>query len=134
MPRFPVVDRLFLVIGIVALATPPLADATQGNTRRARAVSGRVLQVGADTPIPSVQVLVRGERIGSRTGAQGRFTLADVPEGPVELVLRHPCYFPVQVTLPASGDVSIAIGLPYDQASTRRAGCGGLGARSPDTP
>ncbi len=129
-----VVSRMLLVIGIIALVSPPLADATQGGTGSTRAIAGRVLQVGVDTPIPGVQVRVRGERIGSSTGAQGRFALADVPAGPVELVLRHPCYFPVQVTLPATGDVSVAIGLPYDQASNRRAGCGGLDARKPDTP
>ncbi len=82
--------------------------------------------------MPTVQVVVRGQRIGVATGADGRFKLPEVPEGALELVLRHPCCFPVQVSRPTTGDAAIALGLPFDEASLRRAGCGGLDARSPD--
>lgn len=132
MPRWTVLSPLLLAIGIIAAATPPRADANA--PQRARIVSGRILQVGTVSPIPTVQVMIRGERIGVTTGADGRFALSEVPEGAVELVLRHPCYFPVQIALPATGDAAFAIGLPFDQRSLQRAGCGGLGARNPDTP
>jgi hypothetical protein len=48
-------------------------------------------------------------------------------------VFKHPCYFTVQVTIPADSSVAVSIGLPFDQASLRRPGCGGLGARGPDS-
>ncbi len=130
MTPWKISSSFLLAIVIFAAATPPRADAN--GTRSARAISGRILQVGTVEPIPSVQVSIRGERIGVMTTATGRFELPEVPEGSAELVLRHPCYFPVQIALPATGDAVIAIGLPFDESSLQRAGCGGLGARSPD--
>ncbi len=130
MRRLLVVNSLTLTFGIIAAVLPHRAAATDARTFRA--ISGRVLQVGTTTPIPTVQVMVRGQRIGVPTDTHGRFALPDVPEGSVEIVLRHPCYFPVQVTMPAAGDAAIVIGLPFDQTSLKRAGCGGLGARNPD--
>lgn len=120
-----------LALGVIITAASPRANAP--HTPATRVISGRVLQVESVTPIATVQVMVRGERIGVFTNVYGRFTLPDVPTGTVELVLRHPCYFPVHVALPATGDAVVAIGLPFDESSLRRAGCGGLGARSPDT-
>jgi hypothetical protein len=131
MTRWKVLSPFVLAVVILAAATPPRADAN--TARRTRAISGRILQVGTAAPIASVQVMIRGERIGSMTATNGRFDLPDVPDGPAELVLRHPCYFPVYIALPAAGDATIAIGLPFDESSLKRAGCGGLGARRPDT-
>ena len=130
MARWTVLTSLILAIGIIAAAAPTRADADAA--RKTRTVSGRILEVGTVAPISSVQVVLRGERIGTMTAANGRFELPEVPEGATELVLRHPCYFVVQVVLPAAGDAVIALGLPFDESSLRRAGCGGLDARSPD--
>ncbi len=115
---------------LVSATNVPPAQASQPQTR---VVSGQVLQVGSYTPITSVRAYVRGTRIGAVSTKHGRFILRDVPEGTTELVLRHPCYFPLQITIPASGQVSVSVGLPFDAAALARAGCGGAGARAADS-
>jgi len=48
-------------------------------------VTGRVVSVEGKTPLGDVQILVEGTSIVAITGAEGRFTLRNVPVGPREL-------------------------------------------------
>ena len=94
-----------------------------------RPVYGRVIDAGTGKPIESVPVIASGAQIGTVTKANGTFVLSNVPGDLTRIEFRHPCYFRVQVTIPENRDVEVEIGLPFDQSSLQRAGCGGLGAR-----
>ena len=114
-----------------------VALALSGHTRRAesrtaseRSVYGRVTDAGTSTSLAGVQAAVRGTRLASVTRTNGTFTVRAVPVDSVQLLFQHPCYLPVYVVMPPGGDVNVTIGLPYDETSRNRAGCGGLGARS----
>lgn len=66
---------------VLALTAPSLAHA-QGT------VSGRVLQGATLQPLAGVQVVVVGGTIGAITNSDGRYTLASVPAGTVNVEAR----------------------------------------------
>jgi hypothetical protein len=70
-------------------------------------------------------VHVSGQGLGNLTTNAGLFKIHDVPAGVQEVEFEHPCYMPVKVTIPAEGDVSLSIGLPYDSASLKKPFCSG---------
>lgn len=115
------------------LAAHSLAPAASPLRAAVRSIHGRVVEVGGTAAVSEVQVSVAGISVGTKTSAKGTYELRDLPAGTTQLVFRHPCYFPVQITIPADGDIAVSIGLPFDQTSLRRAGCGGAGARKPDS-
>lgn len=80
-------------------------------------------------PVPSVRAVVQLDTIGAVGNDVGVFVITGVPTGAQSIVIQHPCYFPVQIAIPAAGDVELDIGLPYNAASVRRAGCGGIQKR-----
>jgi len=98
-----------------------------------RRVAGRIVDAETGAPLPHVKATIGGVALGGESSDRGTFELRDVPSGAKELVLQHPCYLQVRVALPAEDDVEVRLGLPFDQTSRRRAGCGGLGARK-DSP
>ncbi len=116
-----------LVLSATVLSGFSITPSTTLTTTRT--VTGRVMDAGNMTGLSSVDVVASGHQIGVQTKSTGEFRLDDVPEGATRIALRHPCYFNVQVTIPTTGDVEMEIGLPFDRASLKRAGCGGLGAR-----
>lgn len=95
-----------------------------------RVVHGRVIDAGTGKPVERVPVMVVGDTVGTFTDVDGAFALSGVPSNRSRIEFRHSCYFPVQVAISNDADVEIEIGLPFDQASLRRSGCGGLGARA----
>ena len=117
---------LSVVTGVAIDAPKPVTQA------RARSVSGRVIDGGTGKPVDGAKIIAIGAGIGSTSGANGVFTLASVPADVPRVEFRHPCYFAVQVTVPVNTDVEIEIGLPFDNTSLQRPGCGGLGARKKD--
>ncbi|SMB97731.1 TonB-dependent receptor plug [Hymenobacter roseosalivarius DSM 11622] len=64
----------FLVLGWLL---PPLAHAQTGG----RSVTGVVTALDDRSPLPGVNVIVKGTTNGVQTGADGRYTLPNVPEG-----------------------------------------------------
>ena len=118
-----------LILGLALLATLGLAPAAPA--RGGRAVHGRVTDAETGDPLASVSVVAVGTRAGAISTASGRFVIRDVDGGESTVLLRHPCYLPVRVTIPETGDVQLSLGMPFDESSLRRAGCGGLGARRP---
>src|SRR5207249_7997629 len=48
-------------------------------------VEGRVTAAASGAPIPSAEVSVVGTNLGTRTNADGRFVLLDIPAGPHDL-------------------------------------------------
>lgn len=69
---------------ILALMLAPTALAGQG-----RVVRGIVVDSSSGAPITGANIAVRGTTIGAVTGADGRFTIANVPAGDVPLVVRR---------------------------------------------
>lgn len=112
-----------------ALTAPAQAHRTPNEVPR-RSVSGRVFDAGTGKPIESVPITVIGEAIGTLTNANGKFTMAAVPATRSRIEFRHPCYFAVQVNVSNDTDAEIEIGLPFDQSSLNRPGCGGLAERT----
>ena len=94
-----------------------------------RTVSGRIVDAGTGKQLASVAVVAVGARVGSTSDASGTFAMTSVPSDVSKIDFRHPCFLPVQVTIAKDADVEIEIGLPFDQSSLQRPGCGGLGAR-----
>ena len=122
--RTSLVTIVLSISGAVAFTQPSVV-----HTGQVRAVHGRVIDAGTGRPIEGVKIAVFATQLGIATNVEGKFALKDVPSGSARVDFRHPCYLPVQVTTPIAGDVDIEMGLPFDNASLQRPGCGGLGAR-----
>lgn len=121
-----ILATLIVSLGVIGFAT---AFAPYHPRATTRTISGRVADSGTGRALPNVQVVVQGTTVGIVTDANGVFQLQNVPETLSQLQFKHPCYFPTGVTIAATLEFEIEIGLPFDQSSTKRPGCGGLGAR-----
>ena len=73
----PIVAALALVVGLVLITAPAAA---QTGT-----IEGRVTSAGSGDPVEGAQVAIVGTSIGTRTGADGRFVLLNVPAGTSQL-------------------------------------------------
>jgi len=72
-----------LVVALLAAATAPVA--AQGTGR----INGTVLSEVGTRPIPAAQVTIRGTTLGSVSGDDGRFTIANVAAGRQTVDIRH---------------------------------------------
>ena len=79
--------RFFAAFVAAALFTIPPAVAAQGAS--GARLTGRVVATAGERPIAGAQVVVRGTTIGSVTGDDGRFTIANVPVGRQTIDVRH---------------------------------------------
>ncbi len=83
-----------LALGVLAalglIAPPAAAQQPTGIVR------GTVVQSGTRAPLPNVQVLVTGTRIGAVTNGSGAFSIANVPVGPRRLQARLIGYAPAE--------------------------------------
>ncbi|MGQ0641177.1 MAG: TonB-dependent receptor domain-containing protein [Gemmatimonadaceae bacterium] len=94
----------FVRRAVVALALiAPTLSAQTGSIR------GRVNDASAARGLADVQVLVSGTRIGAITGADGAYTLANVPAGAREVTARRLGYQPLTktTTVAAGGAVTV---------------------------
>ncbi len=74
-----------------------------------RRITGRVVEEGGTTPLPSVSITVPGTTVGAVTGDNGTFTLL-VPAGDVQLSARRIGYRRRSFTIGASqNDVQVAL-------------------------
>ncbi len=85
-----------LLFSIGLLALPALDAAAQG-----RRLTGRITTAGTGEPVPAVNVVVAGTRVGTVTDAEGRYSLA-VPAGAVQLQVRRIGFRPRTVAVPAA--------------------------------
>ncbi|MEY3186976.1 MAG: hypothetical protein RL675_800, partial [Bacteroidota bacterium] len=69
-----------------------------------RTVSGKVADASG-TPVANASVIVKGTRTGTTTNATGNFSFS-VPTGAKTLVISAIGMAPVEVTIPASGNVN----------------------------
>lgn len=72
---------LWLLVGALVLAGLPAESAAQ--TRGT--IVGQIVDATTSQPLASVQVFVPGTSLGTLTDVQGRFSIANVPAGTVEL-------------------------------------------------
>ena len=79
-PSFPG-GRLLPVLGTFALALAVLAAPL--HAQQTGTITGQVVDATNDRPLPGAQVSVAGTGIGVLSGAEGRFTLSNVPAGEV---------------------------------------------------
>jgi TonB-linked SusC/RagA family outer membrane protein len=76
----------FTVAGALTLASFAGPLAAQGT------VTGRITTVPSGAPLSDSRVLAIGTTVAASTGADGRFTLRNLPDGPVELQVLHVGY------------------------------------------
>jgi TonB-linked SusC/RagA family outer membrane protein len=86
-----------------ALPTSPRASAVAG------VVSGRVTNSATGAPLPGAQVVVVGTQLGATTGADGRYSIAGVPDGSHQIRATLLGYSASEVTVTvASGQTAAA--------------------------
>lgn len=95
----------------------------------ARTLYGQITGSNGSDSLMNVRVQIVGATIGTMTDNRGMFRLADVPDGTIRLRVQHPCFLTVEVEVPAGEDAEVSVGLPFNHASVRQPGCGGLGQR-----
>lgn len=87
--------RSSLVLHLLALAAVCVSAGAQQSTGR---VIGRVIDATTGTGLTDVGVQVVGTTIGTTSGIEGRFTIAEVPAGTVTLHVRRIGYQPKTIT------------------------------------
>jgi TonB-linked SusC/RagA family outer membrane protein len=90
---------------VVPLILAPTALAAQG-----RVVRGIVVDSSTGAPITAANVAVRGTTIGASTGSDGRFTITNVPDGEVPLIVRRIGYRARELRVRADeGEIRVAM-------------------------
>jgi outer membrane receptor protein involved in Fe transport len=87
------------VLSAGILFAPPLAaqEAQTAPPATGRVV-GRIVEAGQGSPIPGAQIEVNGTQLRASSAVDGRFSIADVPAGPVSITARMIGYQPKTVT------------------------------------
>lgn len=108
---FVAVSVLYLAIlpGLSAQDTIPAVPAPAEQPQRTGRIVGRVLEEGTGAPIAGAQVGIAAGGTSVSAGFDGRYTLSNVPAGPVALAVRAIGYAPKTVSgieVPPGGVVS----------------------------
>jgi len=75
-----------------------------------RAVSGTVVDAQTGEPIEGARITVRGTALAVASGAGGRFSLPNAPQGPLAITVRRIGYQPTVINLtPDQGDVRASL-------------------------
>ena len=98
--------RLFLLLLIGLLAADPLAA-------QERTIAGTVTDSAGGQPLENVRVAVRGTALGTVTGANGRFVIANAPTGPLTLMVRRIGYRAAEQEVGA-GETEVEVALVRD--------------------
>jgi TonB-dependent starch-binding outer membrane protein SusC len=96
-----------IAIAIAATATPRSVSAQTGR------ITGTVVAEAGQRPMPGATVAVRGTTLGSLTGDDGKFSIANVPVGPHVLEVRRIGFGATtrNVTVTADQAVNVTIAL-----------------------
>ena len=90
------------------------AGAQQAGTGR---ITGTVTDRTAGAPIPNVSVTVTGSTAGGRTGADGRYTIADVPAGTRRIHVARIGYAPADQQVMVSAGQTTTLNVALSAAS-----------------
>lgn len=95
------------LVALSASTSTLLAQAASGTIR------GHVSDAASGRPLPDVQVLVSGTRIGALSNANGDYSIAGAPSGAQTVTVRRIGYQPVTraVTVAAGGSVVLDVSL-----------------------
>jgi TonB-linked SusC/RagA family outer membrane protein len=101
-------SRLALLLPALLAATPPATASAQAGR-----IIGLITDRTAGAPVANVSVTINGTQLGGRTGAEGRYTISDVPAGTQRVKAARIGYTPVeqQVTVAAGQTVTLNIAL-----------------------
>jgi len=82
-------------------AQPEVEAGTEGSgvVARTRALRGRVLERGTRKPLAGVSVFALPSKLKAVTGDDGRFEIAEVPEGPLSVVVNYAGYQRLEETI-----------------------------------
>jgi TonB-linked SusC/RagA family outer membrane protein len=110
--RVPSVVALAALAALVAPLAPG-AGSVAGQAAPLGTVTGTVRSAESREPLPAVTLTVSGTQLGAITGADGRFTIANVPAGTQQVVARRLGYGAdsVRIAVPSGGRVTVDIGL-----------------------
>ena len=77
------IPRVVTLAVLSAIATPlaPRLGSVAAQAAQLGTVSGTVRSAESREPLPAVTLTVSGTQLGAITGADGRFTIANVPTG-----------------------------------------------------
>ena len=108
MPRLSHVLAAIALVAFPILSPPLQAQAAAGR------ITGVVLDSATGRPLPAVQVLVAGTRLGAATNDAGRFVIGGVPAGTVGIETRRVGYRGGRVAaviVPAGGTAEVELRL-----------------------
>jgi hypothetical protein len=89
------VYRTIATLFLLGLALPALAGAQAPTTGR---IVGRIIDAASGAGLSDAGVQVVGTPIGTMSGVDGRFTIANVPAGTVTIMVRRIGYAPKTIT------------------------------------
>src|SRR5258708_24333907 len=94
-------------------------------------ITGRVLDTGAQQPVPDVSVFVEGTRRGAVSAADGTFSIGGVPSGSQTVRARRIGFgAPVQtVVVPNAGSIALIFGLDNKAAALQEVLTTGYGTQ-----
>ena len=87
-----IVRRARILLWSALFVLPVASAAAQGK------ITGRIIDAKTGAGITEATVLVEGSTIGARSVIDGRFTIAQVPSGTADLVIRRIGYAAKRVT------------------------------------
>lgn len=101
------------VVGVMGLGTlahgaPVAASMNFKGTKIDKSVTGQVLSVDDNTPIPGVSVVLKGTRTGTNTDADGKFKI-DVPDNAAVLVISSVGFVTQEIPVGAKSEISISL-------------------------
>jgi TonB-dependent starch-binding outer membrane protein SusC len=112
MPSTRLLSRLALLLPALSFlaAIAPATVSAQGSAGR---IVGLITDRTAGAPVPNVSVTVNGTQLGGRTGADGRYTIGEVPAGTQRVKAARIGYAPFeqQVTITAGQTLTLNIAL-----------------------
>ncbi|WP_229216405.1 TonB-dependent receptor [Dyadobacter sp. 3J3] len=73
-----------------------------------KTISGQVLSVEDNTPVPGVSVVLKGSRVGTNTDADGKFKI-DVPDNSAVLVFSSVGFVSQEVPVGSKSTISVAL-------------------------
>jgi TonB-dependent starch-binding outer membrane protein SusC len=110
-----------LTAALLAAATTCLVAATFGPVRVAlaqdpappqstvRTITGVVKEAGSEVPLEGAVITVREREISAVTDARGRFTLTNMPTGPLVMDVFGPAHETLEITVDQSNTVEITL-------------------------